>query len=82
MGVGADAYSHFYLGGLMHMARDGLSAVFTLTLSEQEKRLLARLAYERGATMSGFVRKLIRDAARTTQQSANTTVRESDPDER
>ena len=38
------------------------SEYLTLTLTRQEKELLLRLADEHGATLRGYVRKLIRDA--------------------
>ena len=44
------------------MRSDTLSEYFSVTLTKQEKELLRRLAEERGATMRGYIRKLIRDA--------------------
>ncbi len=45
------------------MRKEALSNRFQLTLTEHEKDLLERLSYEQGATMRGYLRKLIRDAA-------------------
>lgn len=44
------------------MRQEPASEYLTVTLTKQEKELLHRLAYEQGATMRGYVRKLIRDA--------------------
>ena len=48
----------------MRLQNEPRSELFTLALTQREKNLLAELAQERGATMSGMVRKLIHDAAR------------------
>lgn len=45
------------------MQEESRTELFTMALTPWEKKLLAELAQERGATMSGIVRKLIRDAA-------------------
>ncbi len=45
------------------MEKAPLSEFFTISMTRQEKVLLEKLAYEQGATMRGYLRKLIRDAA-------------------
>jgi hypothetical protein len=47
----------------MYKGREALSRRIQLTLSESDKAALERMSYEQGATMRGFIRKLIRDAA-------------------
>jgi hypothetical protein len=43
--------------------REPLTEVFTFAMTCHEKSLLQRLAFVHGATMSGLLRKLIRDTA-------------------
>lgn len=45
------------------MEEEARSRVVTVTLTPTEKEWLSSLARERGATINGTVRKLIRDAA-------------------
>lgn len=65
-------------GGDSSMERQQFTHLFTISLTQQDKKLLARLAYERGATMSGFVRKLIRDAAQQSGQPTTAPIRQGD----
>ena len=44
------------------MTQDQLTELFTFQMTASEKELLRTLAHERGATISGTLRKLIRDA--------------------
>jgi len=46
------------------MNTEALSEKVAVNLTERERRLLERLAEERGATLSGVIRKLLRDAAK------------------
>lgn len=45
------------------MEREPRSYYFSLNLTLSERQTLERLAEERGGTLSGVLRKLIRDAA-------------------
>jgi hypothetical protein len=64
------------------MEREQLTDLLTVSLTRRDKKLLARLAYEQGATMSGLIRRLIREAARTTQLPASTPAKENNSDAR
>ncbi len=46
------------------MVQEELTELFTFQMTAREKELLRTLAYEQGATLSGLLRKLIRDATR------------------
>lgn len=48
----------------METRKEALSATLAVNVTQQEKMLLKRLAYERGATLTGTLRRLIRDAAK------------------
>lgn len=43
------------------MTREPLVVLFTFNMTTKEKAMLEQLADERGATMTGVLRKLIRD---------------------
>ena len=45
------------------MQREALSAFLEFSMTRSDKEWLARMAHERGITMSGLLRKLIREAA-------------------
>jgi hypothetical protein len=57
------------------MTREPPNELFTVSFTRHEKRLLVKLAHERGATMSGLLRRLLWEAANkskiTTEQSDN-----------
>lgn len=42
--------------------QEQLTELFSFQMTAREKQLLRTLAYEQGATLSGLLRKLIRDA--------------------
>ena len=46
------------------MERGTLNHPLLVNLTAEDRRVLERIAEERGATLSGVVRRLIRDAAR------------------
>lgn len=48
----------------MALERDPLDHFIYVNLSAKDRRRLEEMADERGATLSGVVRKLIRDASR------------------
>jgi hypothetical protein len=49
------------------MKREPLTQYMGLNMTASERAALERLAEEHGATLSGTIRKLIRDAARRSQ---------------
>jgi hypothetical protein len=63
------------------MDREQNTEVLTVTVSRSEKDLLVGLAYERGATLSGLIRKMIRDAAGAARPTSEKDLPQSD-DER
>lgn len=58
------------------MNSDPLCELFSVQMTQHEKRLLQQLAYEQGATMSGFVRKLIRDAGAAISEAQRKLAKE------
>jgi hypothetical protein len=57
-----------------------LTQAFAFSLTQKEKELLAALAFNRGATMGGLIRKLIREAAATELKSSD-MEKKGDPDD-
>ncbi len=53
------------------MEREPLNHFIYVNLSEADRRTVERLADERGATLSGVVRRLIRDAAQHVTAASN-----------
>lgn len=52
------------------MKREPLNQYVAVNMTPTERIALERMAYEAGATLSGTIRRLIRDAARATEQQA------------
>jgi hypothetical protein len=51
------------------MTEEVLSEYMTLTMTPSDKQALVRMSNEQGATMRGYIRKLIRDAARASKRN-------------
>ena len=54
------------------MQREPKSEPFSMQMTREERLLLERLAEERGATLSGVIRKLLRDAGKSVDPDRET----------
>ena len=54
------------------MNTEALCEKVAVNLTERERRILEHLAEERGATLSGVIRKLLRDAGKSVEPAQET----------
>jgi hypothetical protein len=58
------------------MKTESLCEKVAVNLTERERLILERLAQERGATLSGVIRKLLRDAGKTVEPEQREGVKQ------